>query len=172
MFAGRVLIDFAFYPLILKMTLTSENFVITQAVLSDLNQLRELDRVCFDKDQWPLLELLAALVLPGMVHLKVVINGRMAGFIGGDTHQSDGVGWITTVGVLPDFRRRGIARSLLLACEEALATSAIHLSVRRSNLDAQRLYVDLGYKYFDVWKRYYADGEDALIMEKLNLKIG
>jgi ribosomal-protein-alanine N-acetyltransferase len=154
------------------MTLPFEQFAVSQATLSDLNQLRELDRVCFEKDQWPLLELLAALLLPGMVRLKVEIDGRMAGFIGGDTHQSDDAGWITTVGVLPEFRNRGIARSLLLACEEVINTKTIRLSVRRSNLNAQRLYVELGYNYVDVWKRYYEDGEDALIMEKLNLKIG
>jgi ribosomal-protein-alanine N-acetyltransferase len=154
------------------MTLPFEQFAVSQATLSDLNQLRELDRVCFEKDQWPLLELLAALLLPGMVRLKVEIDGRMAGFIGGDAHQSDDAGWITTVGVLPEFRNRGIARSLLLACEEVINTKTIRLSVRRSNLNAQRLYVELGYNYVDVWKRYYEDGEDALIMEKLNLKIG
>jgi [ribosomal protein S18]-alanine N-acetyltransferase len=153
------------------MTLSSEKFTIAQAVLSDLNQLRDLDRICFEKDQWPWLELLAALVLPGMVRLKVEIEGKMAGFIGGDIHKDDDVGWITTIGVRPEFRRRGIARCLMIACEEALATSAIRLSVRRSNLEAQRLYADLGYKYLEVWKGYYADGEDALIMEKLNLKI-
>jgi Acetyltransferases len=149
----------------------SQNFTITQASLSDLTQLRELDRVCFDKDQWPLIELVAVLMLPGIVRLKVDIDGVMAGFIGGDTHHEQGIGWVTTIGVRPEFRRQGIARALMIACEEALQVPVIRLSVRRTNLGAQRLYSDLGYRYADVWKGYYSDGEDALIMEKNNLKI-
>jgi ribosomal-protein-alanine N-acetyltransferase len=144
---------------------------ISQAIISDLSQLRELDRVCFDRDQWPLLELIAVLMLPGIVRLKVDIGGIMAGFIGGDTHRDDGVGWVTTIGVRPEFRRQGIARAMMIACEEALHVSVIRLSVRRSNLGAQRLYSELGYRYSDVWKEYYSDGEDALIMQKDILKI-
>lgn len=142
------------------------DFPILQASLSDLNQLRELDRVCFEKDQWPLLELAAALILPGLIRLKVESNGIMAGFIGGDSHRSDGIGWVTTIGVRPEFRRQGIARALMLACEESLKVPTIRLSVRRSNLGAQKLYAEIGYRYADVWRGYYTDGEDALIMEK------
>jgi ribosomal-protein-alanine N-acetyltransferase len=149
----------------------SQSFTITQATFSDLNQLRELDRVCFDRDQWPLIELLAVLILPAVIRLKVDIDGVMAGFIGGDSHREEGVGWVTTIGVRPEFRRQGIATALLLACESALHMPAIRLCVRRSNLGAQRLYSDLDYHFVDVWKGYYSGGEDALIMEKLYLKM-
>lgn len=148
-----------------------EEFSIIPATISDLNQLRELDRVCFEKDQWPLLELVAVLLLPGIIRLKADVDGVMTGFIGGDTHRSEGVGWITTVGVRPEYRRRGIARALMVTCEEQMKMPAVRLSVRRSNLEAQKLYADLGYKYFEVWKGYYSDGEDGLVMEKTNLKI-
>lgn len=148
------------------MTMHSEDFTIIPATISDLNQLRELDRVCFDKDQWPLLELVAVLLLPGVVRLKADVDGIMAGFIGGDTHRSEGVGWITTVGVMPEYRRKGIARALMTTCEELMKMPAVRLSVRRSNLEAQKLYTDLGYKYLEVWPGYYSDGEDGLVMEK------
>ncbi len=64
------------------------------------------------------MELLAVLVIPGLVRLKVDIDGKMAGFIGGDAHRSEGIGWITTVGVRPEYRRLGLASKLILACEE------------------------------------------------------
>jgi ribosomal-protein-alanine N-acetyltransferase len=145
---------------------------ILPAGLSDLNPLREMDRICFDKDQWPLLELISVLIYPGIVRLKADSDGKMVGFISGDTRQVEGVGWITTISVLPEYRRRGIARELILACEAVLAKPLVRLSVRRSNLGAQRVYVDLGYKYLEVWKGYYSDGEDGLVMEKNYLKIG
>ena len=54
-----------------------------------------------------------------------------------------------------------------LACEEALGTSRIRLALRPSNLNAKQLYVKAGYVEVDHWVRYYANGEDALIMEKV-----
>lgn len=149
---------------------TQLEFTVIPATLSDLNALRDLDRICFDKDQWPLIELVAVLLLPNIVRLKVEIGGQMVGFIGGDAHRTEGTGWVTTIAVLPEYRRKGIARALILACEGALQTPAVRLSVRRTNLGAQRLYDELGYHYVDVWKGYYTDGEDALIMEKRILK--
>jgi ribosomal protein S18 acetylase RimI-like enzyme len=143
------------------------DFHIEPATLSDLNQLRELEKVCFEKDAWPLIELIAALALPGMVRLKIDINGKMAAFIGGDAHRSEGLGWITTVGVRPEYRNLGLATALIAVCERDMHMPRMRLSVRRSNMSAQRLYIDLGYMHVDVWGEYYEDGEDALIMEKI-----
>jgi ribosomal protein S18 acetylase RimI-like enzyme len=143
---------------------------IVTATLSDLNQVRELEKLCFDKDAWPIIELVAVLILPGLVRLKVDLDGRMAGFIGGDPHRTEGTGWITTVGVRPEYRRLGIATVLIKACEEAMQVPAVKLSVRRSNFGAQHLYAGMGYHHVGVWEKYYEDGEDALIMEKNLLK--
>lgn len=150
--------------------MNDNEFQIEIATLSDLNQLRELEKICFEKDAWPLLELLAVLVIPGLVRLKVDFDGKMAGFIGGDARRSEGMGWITTVGIRPEFRRLGIASRLILACEEAMQMPAVRLSVRRSNFGAQHLYTGLGYQHVGIWEKYYEDGEDALIMEKVILK--
>jgi ribosomal-protein-alanine N-acetyltransferase len=141
-------------------------YPIETTTLADLNRMRELEKVCFDKDAWPLIELLAALSLPGLVRLKVDIDGKMAGFIGGDPHRLEGVGWITTVGVRPEYRKMGLATRLMDACERAMNLPRVRLSVRRSNMSAQRLYAELGYEHVGVWNAYYEDGEDALIMEK------
>jgi len=142
-------------------------YTIEKATLTDLNHLRELEKICFEKDAWPLIELIAALSFPGMVRLKIDIDGKMAGFIGGDPHRSQGLGWITTVGVRPEFRKLGLGTALIQACENEMMMPRVRLSVRRSNMEAQRLYVDLGYHHFDIWQGYYEDGEDALIMEKI-----
>lgn len=150
--------------------MSDHEFVIENATISDLNQLRELEKICFDQDAWPLMELLAVLVIPGLVRLKVDLDGKMAGFIGGDAHRSEGIGWITTVGVRPEYRRLGLASKLILACEEAMQMPSVRLSVRRSNFGAQHLYSGLGYNHVGVWEKYYEDGEDALIMEKVILK--
>ena len=76
-------------------------------------------------------------------------------------------GWIASIGVRPDYQRRGIGQMLLAACEDLLGMPRVRLSLRGSNDDALRLYQQAGYARIDTWKRYYRDGEDAIIMEKV-----
>ncbi len=147
----------------------SISFEIKPANWHDLNPLRQLEKECFGSDAWPLWDLIAVLTFPGIVHLKSVVDDRMVGFIAGDPKVSEGVGWITTLGVTQAYRRLGIARELLAACEEGLNLPVIKLSVRRSNLQAIDLYLGVGYRQTDIWPRYYMGGEDALVLEKHRL---
>lgn len=139
---------------------------ITTASLLDLNALSKLERACFEKDAWPLLDLIAVLTFPDVIRLKAVEGGRMIGFVAGDPHPADGFSWIATIGVAPEFRRRGIGRELLHSCESLLKTPRIRLSVRASNEDAIRLYEQEGYRHIDIRQEYYNDGEAAIVMEK------
>jgi ribosomal protein S18 acetylase RimI-like enzyme len=140
--------------------------VITGAGLGDLNALRYLEQECFGGDAWPIWDLVGVLIFPGIVRLKAMVGSELAGFIGGDPHPADGVGWIATLGVLRAYRRRGIARGLLHACESRMRLPAYRLSVRRTNEAAIQLYHSEGYRMVDIWAKYYFDGEDALVLEK------
>ncbi len=141
-------------------------YQIDTASWRDLNSLRQLERACFGQDAWPLLDLIAVLTFPATVRLKATVGEQLAGFIAGDIHTGNSVGWITTLGVLPEYRRQGIARALLAACEALIVTPRLRLSVRRSNFAAQELYRQAGYTQVDVWRNYYVGGEDALVLEK------
>ncbi len=141
-------------------------FTLSNAGLGDLSQMRVIEKACFPLDAWPLLELIAVLILPNLVKIKAEVDQKMVGFIGGDAHRGEGVGWITTLGVLPQFQRMGIASALLQRCEEEMNMPVVKLTVRRSNFSAQRLYFSRGYRQVDVWDRYYEGGEDGLILEK------
>ena len=144
---------------------------ITTASIRDLNALRKLERICFEKDAWPLFDLIAVLTFPDVVRLKAIEDNQMVGFIAGDPRPSQGFSWIATVAVLPEYRRKGIGRSLLLACEAKLRTPRLKLSVRPSNQAAINLYEREGYRTTDVWHAYYNDGENAIVMEKSNNRI-
>jgi ribosomal protein S18 acetylase RimI-like enzyme len=62
---------------------------------------------------------------------------------------------LTTIGVAPEHRRRGIARTLIQHIEDALA---------------QDLYCSLGFSIVQRIPRYYNNGEDCFLMMKaLNL---
>lgn len=139
---------------------------IANASIVDLNALSRLEHACFGRDAWPIFDLIAVLTFAGVVRLKAVEAGQMIGFIAGDPRPAEGVSWIATIGVMPEYRRRGIGRDLLRACEARLKTPRFRLSVRASNAGAIRLYDLEGYHQVETWQRYYNDGEAAIVMEK------
>ena len=139
---------------------------IISANILDLNALRKLEKESFDRDAWPLVDLVAVLTFSNVIRLKAVEDNRMVGFVAGDPHPRDGWGWIATIAVDPNFRRRGVGTALLHACEKQLGVPRSRLTVRLSNQGAITLYEREGYATIDVWKSYYSDGEDAMVMEK------
>lgn len=141
-------------------------FSIEPASWHDINELYQLEKECFKQDRWVLLDLIAALILPGIVRLKATVDGQMIGFIAGDSKSDKSVGWINTLGVLPVYRRQGVASNLLAACEAQIDVGRIRLYVRRSNQDALKLYEKSGYRRAGIKLKYYARGEDAFILEK------
>jgi len=71
------------------------------------------------------------------------------------------------VAVLPAARRAGIGRRLvdhMLAAGRARGLTRVTLEVRRDNVAAIALYERLGFTLLASRKRYYADGEDALVL--------
>jgi ribosomal-protein-alanine N-acetyltransferase len=140
---------------------------IEPASFLDLNALSRLERACFGRDAWPLIDLIAVLTFPEIVRLKVVEDGEMIAFAACDPRPGEGFSWIATIGVGPDHRRRGIGRELLRACEVQLHTPRLKLSVRASNEAAILLYESEGYSRVAVWNDYYRDGEAAIVMEKV-----
>lgn len=140
---------------------------IEPATWHDLNPLRAMEKVCFPKDAWPLWDLIGVLTLPNVIRLKASIDEVMVGFIAGDVRPRETIAWIATVAVLPEYQRRGIGEALVLACEKQISVPRVRLSVRISNQTAIRLYYRLGYQDIGNWPAYYADKEDALVMEKL-----
>ncbi|MEA3501260.1 MAG: ribosomal protein S18-alanine N-acetyltransferase, partial [Actinomycetota bacterium] len=78
---------------------------------------------------------------------------------------------ITTLAVVPAFRRMRLGTRLLLALvERVVGGGARHLTleVRATNTDAQQLYERFGFAPVGKRKGYYA-GEDAIVMWALDV---
>lgn len=76
-------------------------------------------------------------------------------------------GHVFSIGVLHEYRRRGIASALMVVSLKhmfMLGASEIFLEVRVSNTPAQNLYNKFGFEVVMRVPRYYADGEDAYVM--------
>ena len=137
------------------------------ATIRDLSALRKLEKACFEKDAWPVLDLIAVLTWPEVIRIKAVEEGMMVGFIAGEPRSSKKEFWIATIAVDPRYQRRGIGRQLLRACEQQAKLNQLKLTVRISNQAAISLYEQEGYRTMDIWKSYYVDGEDGLVMGKV-----
>ena len=76
-------------------------------------------------------------------------------------------GHLVSIAVHPDSRRKGVATGLLHALEERLTSrGTVRLEVRESNDAAIKFYLKHGFEKRDIVPGYYADGENAITMEK------
>lgn len=76
-------------------------------------------------------------------------------------------GHIFSLAVLPEYRRRGIASTLLTLAFKASQERGgeeVFLEVRKSNIPAINLYKKFNMKIIDQVRGYYADGEASTIM--------
>ena len=127
--------------------------------------LAELERACFSAP-WSEASLREELENP-LAHFRVAEDedGTVLGYVG--VHFLADEGFITNVAVVPEARRRGVARALLMdltAYSVANKDYRITLEVRVSNHPAIRLYESLGYVRDGVRPGFYSHPkEDAAI---------
>ncbi|MFP3854355.1 MAG: GNAT family N-acetyltransferase [Anaerolineales bacterium] len=144
----------------------SEVIRIEPANWLDLVALNKLSRICFEKDAWPWIDMLAALLAPRAVPLKAVVGeSNVIGYVIGDRRRPE-LGWIASIAVHPDWRERGIGNRLMQEAEDRLGTPVVRLTLRQSNRAALQLYRQRGYRQVKTWPAYYHDGEDGVVMER------
>ena len=131
---------------------------------SHLPEVMRIERAVFQPG-WSEQAFLQDLRNPSAFYLVLRFQGKIVGYAGmwmvvDEAH-------ITNVAVLPEYRGRGFAQRLihrLLSFARERGMTRATLEVRVSNAPAQKLYEKFGFRPVPVHKRYYDDGEDALIM--------
>ncbi|MEE1036003.1 MAG: ribosomal protein S18-alanine N-acetyltransferase [Oscillospiraceae bacterium] len=140
---------------------------ITIMTALHVSQVAELEKLCFS-DPWSEKSVASELENKLAYWLVAVEDDRVAGYVGSQTvcGETD----MMNIAVHPDFRRRGIAESLVNALVEDLQKQESHsltLEVRASNEAAQKLYEKLGFMQVGLRKNYYRNPkEDAYILRK------
>ena len=140
--------------------------VVERMRMGDVPAVIEIERLSFSSP-WPAYAFEQELTANRLAHYVVArSDDRVVGFAGiwlmvDEAH-------VTTFGVHPDHRRRGVGRRLLLRLAEMaieLGTARMTLEVRVSNAPAQALYRSFGFQVAGRRIHYYSDdGEDALVM--------
>ena len=113
---------------------------------ADVGRVHEIECVCF-RTPWSKLSLLGELKNDVAVYLVLEQEGRVVGY-GGMWVVCDEA-HVTNIAVLPECRRRGYARALLLALmRRALnrGATSMTLEVRETNAPAQALYRQMGFE--------------------------
>ena len=100
------------------------------------------------------------------LYLCARAGGRILGF--GAVLRKGKASEVANLAVLPEFRRRGVGSQLLAGLAEIAESPGslrMNLYVRQSNTGAAKLYRLFGFSVLGRHAGYYADGEDALLME-------
>ncbi|MBQ9558145.1 MAG: ribosomal protein S18-alanine N-acetyltransferase [Clostridia bacterium] len=134
---------------------------------ADLDAVLEAERVCF-AHPWTRDDFEAALSVRGYRGFVAREDGKLAAYAVVMVLADEAT--VANVAVLPEYRRRGIAKALLTAsldsCREDGA-AVCFLEVRESNGAARKLYESFGFAEIAVRRGYYdSPVEDAIIMKK------
>lgn len=136
--------------------------VLRPATPNDLPVLLEIERQSFSHQRWQAKDFLADECF------VAEIDGRVVGFLvsrqicgeRGEASERE----ILNIAVAPPWRRKGIARALLMG--ELQRKSVLYLEVRESNEAAQRLYRALGFVEIGRRPEYYQEPrEGAIVMQ-------
>jgi ribosomal-protein-alanine N-acetyltransferase len=153
-------------------------FPITPMTPADLDAIMSLERRCF-KDPWTrhmylsdlttnALATYLVLRAPAGVRAREPESGSVPSLLayGGLWLLLDEA-HIATIAVHPDWRGCGLGQWLMLALLDAgieRGATLATLEVRVGNIPARCLYEKLGFEEVGQRRKYYRDGEDALIL--------
>jgi ribosomal-protein-alanine N-acetyltransferase len=102
-------------------------------------------------------------------HFVVAVDYQhgIIGFAGVLAPGSAAAANVSTLGVLPNHRGKGVAKALMMLITvwaKAQGTTVMMLQVKIDNLDAIGLYEKLGYSKHNTHKDFYGEGLDAHVM--------
>lgn len=143
------------------------NIEIVPLDMKNIDGVLDVDKLSFSVP-WSRQALLDEIDNDLAKYIVAMNDGKVIGYAG--IWLIAGEGQITNIAVHPDFRKMGVAGTLLETLIGICRTANIKditLEVRKSNIAAQKLYEKYGFLKKGLRKNFYPDNnEDALIMWK------
>lgn len=146
---------------------TQDEIVLRPAKAEDLVRIGEIDVASFVQP-WAAKSFASVLVDEKYLLLVAEKNQVVCGF--GAAYTVGDEGEIATLAVDESVRGQGVGAQILQALCLWCATrgaDTVFLEVRPSNQSARRLYQKFGFEDVGLRKGYYDNGEDAIIMKRL-----
>lgn len=138
------------------------DFLVRNMIKDDIKAVESLHFKCFGKKY----DIESDFINPLYLLMVAVLNEQIIGYF--NILIVSGSAEIINIAVHEDFRKKGVASSLLRSMENESKKrncNKIFLEVARNNT-AYKLYKDFGFIEIHTRKKYYGD-TDALIMEKV-----
>lgn len=134
-----------------------------------LDRATALERACFPGEYWSRQILRGVLARwSESLSLGSFAGGELVGYASAALDDS-GATHVVSIGVAPEFRRKGIGSGLLsgvLQWGRMRGSRTAYLEVREGSLLARSVYKRLGFQGERVLPGYYQDGGAAIVMEK------
>ena len=131
---------------------------------ADLPHVLEIERGSFPYPYSP--EVFEELLKEDVIFLVAEDAGGIRGYVAADVAPG-GRGLIISVAVHPQYRGRGIGTRLMCEALQRLRgrCSRVMLHVAAKNSVGQAFYLRFGFKPMGLIRRYYPDGDDAIVLE-------
>jgi tRNA threonylcarbamoyl adenosine modification protein YeaZ len=150
---------------------TQRDISIIEAAAHHAEILAALQAECFE-DDWPAADMARLMALPGAVTLLAFVAPEPASPAGfALARRAADEAEIISIGTLPAFRRRGVAKRLVGRLSEILVGAgarALFIEVAAGNTAARALYQSLGFAPAGRRKGYYrrplGECDDAIVM--------
>ena len=144
-------------------------FTLRTYAPEDFETIYEIDQECFEREiAYTRRDMRAYLHFPGAECVVAeTARGKIAGFC--IAARRGHLGYLITMDVLPQYRRKGFAAALLTEAERSLAgrgVSEMWLETATDNEAAIAFWLKHGYRKRGVREGYYPDGRDAFTMQK------
>lgn len=133
----------------------------------DLNEIAQLERECFGEDAWNVRMLAESFLSGRFIGVLLEEDGAITAY-GGVSYAED-EGELQLIATAEMYRRCGRAKRVLddlIAEAKKVGVKRIFLEVRVSNAPAMTFYLKYGFVGLHARSRYYANGEDAIVMKK------
>jgi len=151
-----------------------DEIVLREYRETDLEEIFVLDEICFEEEfRFDRTSMRAFAQSRNAISLIAETgSGEIAGFVIVHVERTAGRrrGYVVTLDVAGEFRRKGLARSLMQAAEERAVAAGVgwmELHVFTGNAGAVRFYERLGYQLYAVHRGFYgAEGLDAFVYRK------
>ncbi len=142
---------------------------VRSADIADLDALTDMELRCFDSDRISKRQFRYLLTKGNASVLIIEYEGVLAGDVVLLFSRATSVARLYSLAVLPEVRKKGIGRTLVLAAEKEAWShhrAYLRLEVRKENQAAVHLYESLGYRRLGELPHYYEDLSDAWRFEK------
>lgn len=140
--------------------------VLVPMRVEHLPEIMAMEEALFGQEAWTEGMLRSELADADSRHYVIAVaDGRIVGYAGLVAYDDEA--HVLTVGVLPDWQRRGVGAALLADLLAAAGSRRVLLEVRADNDTALRLYARNGFQPIGRRRGYYQpSGADAVVMAR------